>query len=280
MATAFLYNLARMTTSTTGTGTITLGSAVTGFLSFSAAGVTDGQSITYAIKDGNNSEIGRGTYTASGTTLTRSVLRSTNSNNALNLSGSAEVFITYAAEDVDVNDFTAETAPAIADLVWLYDASASAKRKMTLENMLKVINSLTADTAPVAGDVIVTYDASATAARKVDLLATLMTWTRPQIAGTSALTHNTSWNGNQIQHATVTVNGSSFTIANPSATTSGIVYMIYISYTTSHSVSWGANFKGVSTISPTATAGAVDIFTFRSNGTNLELVGYTLNAGA
>lgn len=99
MATAKLYNLARMTTATTGTGTITLGSAATGFISFSDAGVSDGESITYAIEDGNNREIGRGTYTASGTTLTRSVLKSTNAGSAINLSGSAQVFITNAAED-------------------------------------------------------------------------------------------------------------------------------------------------------------------------------------
>lgn len=96
---AKLYNLARMTTATTGTGTITLGSAVSGFLSFSGSGIADGDTVTYAIKDGANSEIGRGVYTASGTTLTRSVLKSTNSNSAISLSGSAEVFITAAAED-------------------------------------------------------------------------------------------------------------------------------------------------------------------------------------
>lgn len=99
MATAKLYNLARMTTATTGTGTITLGSAATGFISFSDAGVSDGESITYAIEDGNSREIGRGTYTAAGTTLTRSVLKSTNAGSAINLSGSAQVFITDAAED-------------------------------------------------------------------------------------------------------------------------------------------------------------------------------------
>lgn len=94
---AKLYNLARMTTATTGTGTITLGSAVSGYLSFAGAGVVDGDAIFYAIKDGSNSEIGTGTYTASGTTLTRSVINSTNSNAAISLSGSAEVFISPPA---------------------------------------------------------------------------------------------------------------------------------------------------------------------------------------
>lgn len=90
-----LYNfeLARMTTATTGTGTITLGSAVTGFLSFAAAGVANGNSVFYCIRDGANSEVGYGTYTASGTTLTRNVIKSTNSDNPISLSGTAEVFI-------------------------------------------------------------------------------------------------------------------------------------------------------------------------------------------
>lgn len=99
-----LANLARMTTATTGTGTITLGSAATSggvtFLSFSGAGVADGDVVTYAIADTNASEIGRGTYTASGTTLTRTVLKSTNSNTAISLSGNAQVFITAASEDL------------------------------------------------------------------------------------------------------------------------------------------------------------------------------------
>lgn len=98
---AKLYNLAKVTTPTTGTGTITLGSAVDGFLTFAGAGVQNGEEVTYAIKDGSNSEIGRGVYTASGTTLTRSVLKSTNSDAAINLSGNAMVFITAAAEDFD-----------------------------------------------------------------------------------------------------------------------------------------------------------------------------------
>lgn len=98
---AKLYNLARMTTATTGTSTITLGAAVVGCLTFDQAGVQDGETISYAIKDGGNSETGRGVYTASGTTLTRSVLKSTNSNNPINLSGSAEVLITALKEDFE-----------------------------------------------------------------------------------------------------------------------------------------------------------------------------------
>ena len=101
---AKLYDLARMTTATTGTGTLTLGSAVTGWLSFAGAGISDGDVIDYAINDpGTNptaTEIGTGTYTASGTTLSRTVLKSTNSNSAINLSGNAHVLITPSAESL------------------------------------------------------------------------------------------------------------------------------------------------------------------------------------
>lgn len=101
---AVLYNLARMTTATTGTGTITLGSAVTGFLSFATAGVSNGQVISYAIEDGSSREIGTGTYTSAGTTLTRSVTKSTNADAAISLSGSAQVFITPRKEDIVTPD--------------------------------------------------------------------------------------------------------------------------------------------------------------------------------
>ena len=97
---AVLKNRAKMSTSSTGTGTITLGSAETGYQSFADAGVANSDVVRYVIEDGNDWEIGTGTYTSSGTTLSRAVSESSNSGAALNLSGSATVFITAAAEDL------------------------------------------------------------------------------------------------------------------------------------------------------------------------------------
>jgi len=95
-----LVNRAKMTTATTGTGTITLGSASTGYQTFADAGVADADVVRYVIEDGTDWEIGTGTYTASGTTLTRTVDESTNSDNAITLSGNAVVYVSAAAADV------------------------------------------------------------------------------------------------------------------------------------------------------------------------------------
>lgn len=96
-----LHNIAAMTTATSGTGTITLGSAVSGYNTFANAGVVTGETVTYSIKDGTAREVGTGVYTASGTTLTRAtVYSSTDGGNKINLSGSAEVYLTAAAENI------------------------------------------------------------------------------------------------------------------------------------------------------------------------------------
>ena len=87
------------TTTTTGTGTVTLAGAVTGFQSFSAIG--NGNSTFYTIADqsGSNWEVGIGTYTSSGTTLSRTtVLSSSNSGSLVNFgAGTKNVFVTYPA---------------------------------------------------------------------------------------------------------------------------------------------------------------------------------------
>jgi hypothetical protein len=96
-----LYNLARVFTPTTGTGPITLGSAVAGYLTFDQADAPDGATVSYGIFDGPNSEAGWGVYDAGAGTLTRNVYRSTGAANTglISLSGDAQVFITALAED-------------------------------------------------------------------------------------------------------------------------------------------------------------------------------------
>ena len=87
------------TTNTTGTGTITLAGAASGFQSFGAVGNGNTTFYTIAGQTGNEWEVGIGTYTASGTTLSRdTILASSNSGSAVNFSaGTKDVFVTYPA---------------------------------------------------------------------------------------------------------------------------------------------------------------------------------------
>jgi trimeric autotransporter adhesin len=95
-----LVNRAKVSTATTGTGTITLGTAESGYQSFADAGVADADVVRYVIEDGTDWEIGTGTYTATGTTLSRTVSESSNADAAIVLTGSATVFIGATAEDI------------------------------------------------------------------------------------------------------------------------------------------------------------------------------------
>ena len=98
---AKLFNRAKMTTSTTGSGTVTLGGASVGYQSFADAGVSDGDVVQYVIEEGGNFEIGTGTYSSTGTSLTRSPTESSNSNAAISLGGAATVSITAVADDLN-----------------------------------------------------------------------------------------------------------------------------------------------------------------------------------
>ena len=93
------------TTTSTGTGTITLAGAVTGFQSFAAIG--NGNTTFYTIADqtGSDWEVGVGTYTSSGTTLSRdTVLSSSNSGSLVNFSaGTKNVFVTLPASRTTFN---------------------------------------------------------------------------------------------------------------------------------------------------------------------------------
>jgi hypothetical protein len=100
-----LIDRAWMGTATTGTGTITLGSAQSGYATFAEAGVVNGP-VAYCIIDGTDFEIGIGTYNSTGPTLTRDVvslskISGTAGTSKKNLSGTATVFTTVRAFELE-----------------------------------------------------------------------------------------------------------------------------------------------------------------------------------
>lgn len=103
---ATLFNRARVSTATTGTGTITLGAATSdAYFTFAEAGVPDAAVVSYVIEDGTDVEMGVGTYTSSGTTLSRdtvtaSKISGTAGTSKIDLSGSAIVFLTPLAAHI------------------------------------------------------------------------------------------------------------------------------------------------------------------------------------
>lgn len=96
-----LADRVRETTTTAGTGTITLDGAVVGFQTFAAVG--DGNVTYYTIAGQGTSEweVGIGTYTSSGTTLSRDTVLSSSAGGTTKVTFSAgikDVFVVYPSE--------------------------------------------------------------------------------------------------------------------------------------------------------------------------------------
>jgi hypothetical protein len=97
-------DLVQETTSTTGTGTLTCTGAVAGFQTFAAIG--NANTTYYRIKSNGDSEVGLGTYTSAGTTLSRDTVlySSAGGTTKITVAAGATVICTYPAEKVVIRD--------------------------------------------------------------------------------------------------------------------------------------------------------------------------------
>lgn len=128
----------RESTTTTGTGTVNLGGAATGFRTL-VSGIGSGNTCFYCIAAGSEWEVGVGTVTSgSPDTLSRTtILASSNAGAAVNFSaGTKDVFVTDPAAAALINGLTALTAPVDADELGIYDTTAGGLKKITLANLL------------------------------------------------------------------------------------------------------------------------------------------------
>ena len=94
------------------TVSFTLSGSVTGFQSFAVVG--NSNTTYYAATDASgNWEVGIGTYSTTGPTLTRTtILASSNSGSAVTFSGTVNVFVTYPAEKSVNQDASGNVANA------------------------------------------------------------------------------------------------------------------------------------------------------------------------
>ena len=143
-----LKDRVKETTTTTGTGTVTLAGAAAGFQSFVVIG--DGNQTFYSIVDATSGawEVGVGTYTASGTTLSRTtVVSSSNAGSLVNFgAGSKDVFVTYPSSRAVYLD-AAGSAVTTLDIGTLGTSTAN----ITTAN----ITAGTVSTAPASGNDLV-----------------------------------------------------------------------------------------------------------------------------
>ena len=95
-----LFDRVKENTTTTGTGTIVLGGAQTGYQSFAVVGNANTTYYTIADQTGSNWEVGIGTYYTGNVSLARTtILSSSNANAVANFTaGTKDVFITYPSE--------------------------------------------------------------------------------------------------------------------------------------------------------------------------------------
>lgn len=275
---AFAYfDRIKETSTSTGTGAITLGGAVSGFQAFSAR-YSNGDTFYYTITDqiGSNWEVGSGTYSSSGNQLTRTtVLASSNSGAAVNFtSGFLYVFV-----DLPAAVLPSSSATLVNTLVSTLSSLASIGTVTTgtWNGTTIAVNhggtGATTLTGVLKGNGTAAFTA-ATAGTDYVAPGTVTAFSAQQYFAAQALTSGSSiaWNCQTQQAASLTL-ATNATLANPTNQKNGSTYTLIITQdgTGSRTLAYGTNYKFPGGTAPTLStaAGAVDILTFISNGTQM-----------
>jgi hypothetical protein len=288
---SFLFaDRVRVNTATAGTGTINLGTALTGFRTFAAAvtagSLASGCSIYYCIEDtGGAWEIGTGVYTAgSPDTLTRVVgASSLGGTTALTLSGSAQVYLTLTALSTITalisggsinNTPIGATTPSTGVFTTLTANTAAASTNTTqVATTAYVLGQVATATPSALGTAAVGTSLFFARADHVHLLPTRNTIDQGTVALTSGTTIATNCALGNI--FTVTI-GTNATLSNPTNLQPGAHYMWVIKQDSSGSrvLTYGTVFKWANAAVPTLTtaANSYDIITAISDGTSVFAV--------
>jgi hypothetical protein len=171
-----LADRVKETTTTTGTGDISLAAAATGFTSFADA-VGDGNTTYYAVSSalGSEFEVGIGTYTLSTDTLSRdTVLASSNSGSLVNFSaGTKDVFVVYPADKSVFKDESGVVPATTFSSVVLDDGTELVSETATLATTTETAIASFSLSAHIGAKLVVQITDSSTGERQIsELLVT------------------------------------------------------------------------------------------------------------
>ena len=300
-----LKDRVKETTSTTGTGAISLGGAVANFQAFSAV-LSDTDTTYYAIIDVTNSdyEVGLGTYSSGGNTLARTtILESSNGGSAVNFgAGSKNVFIAYPAEksvylddsnQLVINSTAVTSTPAELNLVDGSSAGTIVNSKAVVYGASGEVNattlqiggtSITATAAELNYLDITTLgltEASKAATADANGVVTFDNGISEEYTAVTSTSNATTCNlqdGTNFSH-TLTEN-TTFTFSNPASSGKVSAFTLKIVQDASasgYTVTWPAAVDWPSATAPTltATASAVDYFVFITHDGGTTYYGFT-----
>jgi hypothetical protein len=257
-----LADRVKETTITTGQGTVTLDGATTGFQSFSVIG--DGNTTYYTISNPGTTEweVGIGTYTSSGTTLSRDTVLASSAGAPTKTTfsaGTKDVFVTYpAGRSVFVDGATVDTSGlgAVTDDILYASASDTFSRLATGSGVLTALGS-----AANAASGFTTGDGAATFTNKR---------TNPRTSTTTTTTSLTPDLASFDQY-NITALGTALTINAPIGTPvdgNKLLFRILDSGV-SRAITWDATYTVIGTLlPPTTTVGKMTYVGCIYNSTN------------
>jgi hypothetical protein len=260
----------RETSTTTGTGTLTLDGAVTGFRTFGSA-IGSGNTCYYTITLGADWEVGLGTV-GTGTLARTTVLKSSNSNNAVNFgAGAKDVFGTYTAERSVYKDASGNVNAlgTISSGVWNGTEITVPYGGTGVASLTGIVkgNGQSAFSAATAGTDYVTPTGTETLTNKTLTNPTVTNYVETPFTANSGTAITLALTNGTVQIITLTGNA---TITMPTAT-SGKSFLLMLKQdgTGSRTVTW-STVKWSAGTAPTitSTASKQDIFSFFADGTN------------
>lgn len=272
---AKFFNRVKVAITSTGTGSVTCGAALAGFQSLADASVANSDVVRYTIIDGNSYESGTGTVTLSGSTysISRGPSVSSESNNsAIDVTSSANLFLTMLAQDVkqvlsDL-DNVSTTAPAGGQVLSYDTNSASWVPSSPSGGIVSVANYAALPASPSATDLAWTQDT------KSLYIYDGTEWDRvstgnqlaPRYSTPLPATHSLSNTGSQTNVTAVAVDDAGYPITYDWDGFSGST--VYNSSSLPPQVTAVNNSNGVFTFTPSQSQSDTGSFTFRAKASD------------